>query len=257
METTRRGAPTIAHRHRPIQAWRRLRRLAPVLLTLPMMIAVPVSPDSSSTRLGVSGSTGEFLYVGLLECNSEPLEELHHFDDVAAHAEHRWKNGAVVRASLGRFSNHVTSGPHGALAIGYDRRMVRLTAGAVASPNSFDVQGDFLGDPTAPLVLPTFSLRLGPADDVYFTAGFMDDPLVYSPRGYAHVGVGLGRGPLTAWVGVSSEGPWLAQGLAAALEAHPRPGVRVGWAGRLGHTHDVPEWGMSLSLEVEPGALRH
>ncbi len=256
MEPRNAPARTIAHPRRRIQAWRRLRRHAAVLLTLPMMIAVPVPPDSTSTRIGATGTTGEYFYRGLLECNSEPVNEVHRFHDAAVVVEHAWPGGAAVRGSLGRFSNPLTGGVHGALSIGYERRLVGLGAGVVASDNSFDVQGDFVASPEAPLWLPTFSLRLGPARGVFFSAGFMDQPLVYSPLGYAHAGLGTHRGRMTAWLGVSSEGPWDAPGVAAALQASLRGGLRVGAAGRIGHSHEVTEWGASVSLEIDADRLR-
>ena len=84
----------------------------------------------------------------------------------------------------------------------------------------------------------------------------MDQPLVYSPLGYAHAGLGTHRGRMTAWLGVSSEGPWDAPGVAAALQASLRGGLRVGAAGRIGHSHEVTEWGASVSLEIDADRLR-
>jgi len=203
---------------------RALRRLAPVLLTVPLTFGVPVVDDSTYTRVRVGGGGGQYTRVRTQEFAScegtyKEVVESHdeRFRDAGIEIERGFGNdiGIGIRGGylddarlFGANGDSTTLSSHGYTYVQpyfiLDDDIGAFSFGVVRTSRPLMYAEESpLREYGGARYYPSLGLRVGPPGRLYGTFEFLNGLPLYSSGGYATAGLGTNIGGAGFWLGAS------------------------------------------------------
>lgn len=238
-----------------------------LLLIAPLGVAVDTSSDSSITTFRVMGGGGSYASI-IRDCYGNPVEKhRYRYKDLGGEVKHRFRvpaelgvRGAYVFDDQPRFNfSDSTASEHYYYInpfVGYEGRVVGLGAGVLISPqrevtksSNNSVWEDAKFSQGKPVLYPSFHLRLGNLDKVYFSSIVFENFPLYSGGGYFDMGAGFHpSSKLHLWLGLNVGGPFDSGGLLGKMDIKLNQHWQLNSRARWGSAAGVDEWGLAAGL---------
>jgi len=252
---------------RDARAW----SLGVFIVLLPVSVEIPASSDSGDvgrggeTRVTVMGGAGHYALIDRGCYNEILATHPHEFREVAAEAQHRFGGGLTLGVRAGSLEDHsqerildqTVYPPRESLAI-------RQVSNRYVSP-WVGVEGKSMGagigwmNSEVPLgnqtqnwageFVPTFHLRFGSLDRVYFKISYLENLPMYSSGGLVDLGFGLHPFKRSdVYFGLGAGGPFDGFGVALRLEQRIADHLALSARGRLGGSGGESQSGLALGF---------